>query len=116
MAVDPAGQQSAPDALAAPLLERPFVSGKQPREPRVVEEALVTEGLDRRLGQLLGDLAALEVAADLADRAVALVEVGVAEVKRLLEALLLRDDAARAQDAMPRARRRPAAPRRARSP
>jgi hypothetical protein len=37
MAVDPAGQQSAPDALAAPLLERLFVGDEQPSEPRVVE-------------------------------------------------------------------------------
>jgi hypothetical protein len=102
MAVDAAGQQSAPDALAAPLLQRPFVGDEQLREPRVVEQALATQGLERRLGHLLGDPAALEVAPDLADRAVARVDVGVAEVKRLLEALFLGDDAARAQDAMPR--------------
>src|SRR6201995_329432 len=87
--VDATGEQSPLDALTPPLLKFPLVGDEQPGEPLVVEEALLGDGLDGRLAEVLGYPLALELRPDFADGVVAAVDVRVGEGERALKLLLL---------------------------
>lgn len=85
VAVDAALSKPAGDSLGAPAVELPAVLREPAREPLVVEAAEPFEPRQRLPQRRLGDIAALQVGADLGDRAVAGAEVAQREAERMLD-------------------------------
>src|SRR3954452_21190 len=83
--VDSEGDEAMLDALGAPRVEAPAVLGEAPREASVVEVTLALELGNRPLDARGLDPLALEMAPDLGHRAVAVAEVHVAQIERILK-------------------------------
>ena len=84
--VDADGEQTALDPLRAPGVDRAPVLGEALRVAGVVEVAVVRQLLEGRLQDLRLDPLGGEVLAHLGHRAVAVAEVAVGQVQRVLQA------------------------------